>query len=250
MDFSFLLYGTLIVFVSFALKAVTGMGAALLCVPLLAMLIDIKAAVPLELLFEIVFGAVLVTQVYRQIQKEMMLVVVLSAFAGIFTGAGILLYASETALRVVLSLVVFVFSLRIFFTLEKSGEGEGKRRYIPGLLCGFAGGSIGGITGQQGPPIALYLEDQIKDKTKLRATLIAVFFINDVFRMIVYLTRGILRTEMFIQSLYFLPALIIAIIVGNFFHFRIEDSIFRKLIALILIASALIIAYPVIVSLL
>jgi len=146
--------------------------------------------------------------------------------------------------------VVFVFSLRIFFTLEKSGEGEGKRRYIPGLLCGFAGGSIGGITGQQGPPIALYLEDQIKDKTKLRATLIAVFFINDVFRMIVYLTRGILRTEMFIQSLYFLPALIIAIIVGNFFHFRIEDSIFRKLIALILIASALIIAYPVIVSLL
>ena len=157
-DFSFLLSGTLIVFISFALKAITGMGAALLCVPLLAMIVDIKMAVPLELVFEIVFGAVLIVQVYREIQKEMLVVIVLSAFLGIFAGTGILLYASETMLRIILSIVVFLFSLRIFFTSGGDKESKGKSGYFLGFLCGFAGGSIGGITGQQGPPIALYLD--------------------------------------------------------------------------------------------
>lgn len=249
MDLGFLLSGTLIILISFALKAVTGMGAALLCVPLLAMLIDMKRAVPLELVFEIIFGAVLIVQVYKEVQKEMLIIIVSSAFLGIFAGTGILLYASETKLRIILSVVVFLFSLRIFFTSGNGRAGRKKPGYFLGILCGFAGGSIGGITGQQGPPIALYLENQIKDKTKLRSTLIALFFINDIFRAGVYLSQGLLTREIFIQSLYFLPAIIVAVIIGNFFHVRIEDSLIRKLIAAILVCSSVIIAYPAVVSL-
>ncbi|RMF95404.1 MAG: sulfite exporter TauE/SafE family protein [Candidatus Schekmanbacteria bacterium] len=250
MNVNFILIGSLIVFTSFGLKAITGMGAALLCVPLLALIIDIRQAVPIELIFELIFGAILFFRIYREIQVSLLILVVLSALLGISVGTEILLIASESLLRIILSIVVFIFSLRIFITSNKERIGtDRKTSYLLGAICGFAGGSIGGITGQQGPPIALYLENQISDKTKLRSTLIAVFFINDLFRLFLYISEGIMNKEIFFQSLYFIPAIAAAVLVGNFFHFKIDETLIRRLIAIILIVSALIISYPVVYAL-
>jgi len=239
-----LIAGSLIVFISFGLKAVTGLGAALVCVPLLSLLIDIKTVVPLELIFEVFFGAVIIIKIWGQVKKDILVIMITSSFVGVMVGSKILAYASQNSLRIILSALIFIFAIKILFPASTRSSIK-KTPNIPfGLLCGFAGGSIGGVTGQQGPPIAIYTENQIEDRGKLRSTLIAIFFINDILRCGVYTAQGLFTQELLTSALYFLPALIAAVICGSTFHLKINEVYFNRIVAGILICSAVFLVIP------
>jgi len=71
---------SLIIFVAFFIRSLTGFGSALVSIPLLALLFDLKFAVPLEALFEVGLSILLLSKVYNSISKITLvpLIIVLS----------------------------------------------------------------------------------------------------------------------------------------------------------------------------
>ena len=60
-----IIVGSLIIFVAFFIRSLTGFGSALVSIPLLALLFDLKFAVPLEALFEVGISILLMRKVYK-----------------------------------------------------------------------------------------------------------------------------------------------------------------------------------------
>jgi uncharacterized membrane protein YfcA len=63
--------GGLIIFVAFFIRSLSGIGSALLSIPLLALFFDLKFVVPLEALFEVGFSLILIKKIYKDIQVAM-----------------------------------------------------------------------------------------------------------------------------------------------------------------------------------
>ena len=62
--------GSLIVFVAFFVRSLTGFGSALVSIPFLALLFDLKFAVPMEAILEVGLSAMLMSRVYKSIRKK------------------------------------------------------------------------------------------------------------------------------------------------------------------------------------
>lgn len=93
--------------------------------------------------------------------------------------------------------------------------------------------------GTAGPPVTIYLENQIDSKVELRATLTFYFYILDLIRIIPYIYSGMLGKEQLKLSLIMLPAAFIGMIAGRLVYLKFSENFFRLLFAIILLGSGI-----------
>ncbi len=81
-------YGSVVVFLAFFVRSMTGFGSALISIPLLALVFDLKTVVPLEALLEVAISLLLLRTVYHEIDRRtvlpMMVGVALGSLLGVF----------------------------------------------------------------------------------------------------------------------------------------------------------------------
>ena len=229
--------GSLIIFVAFFIRSLTGFGSALVSIPLLALLFDLKFAVPLEALFEVGISILLMRNVYKDISKVTLLPLIAGTIIGTVLGSYILYAFANDVLKWILGVAVILFALSLL--REKNGSATGAISAKWGILAGAIGGIFGGMFGTSGPPFVMYLTYQLKQKEVLRASLIGLFAVDSTWRVGVFAATGLLTAEMFQLALLLTPALVLGTILGHKTHFRISETHFRQTIAFILIISGL-----------
>jgi uncharacterized membrane protein YfcA len=104
-------------------------------------------------------------------------------------------------------------------------------------FSGFVGGCTGGMFGLNGPPLVLYLTHRLKDKQIFRATLYGIFFVDACYRLILYSANQLITTEVIKFALCVTPFLLIGLFLGSKLHAKINENVFRRVIASILIAT-------------
>ncbi len=228
------LLGSAIFFAAFFIRAVSGIGSALLSIPLLALLLEVKVVVPLEAIFEVGFSLLLVKSLYKDMQKKMILYLMIGSALGSLGGVFLLKSVSNLVLQKALGVTVVVFALSL---LRNQGQAGHKLSDYWGVVAGVVGGTLGGLFGISGPPMGWYLAYRLRAKDVLRATLIGLFALDFSWRVGIYAFSGMISLEVLKLALIFLPALVLGTLAGNKAQARISDLRFRQIVALILACS-------------
>jgi uncharacterized membrane protein YfcA len=239
MEISFfsLVSGSLIIFLAFLTRALTGFGSALISVPLLALLFDLKFVVPLESVLEVGFTLLLIRKIYPDIHKPTLLPMIGGAIFGTLLGTYILRTLGDVFLKRALGVFILLFA--IYFWKEDRAERTKSLSSYWGILAGSGGGVLGGLFGTSGPPFVAYLAYKLKEKEVLRATLIGMFAVDYTWRTAVFALTGLISADLLFFALCLAPALVLGTILGQVIHLRITERQFRKTVAGVLFTSGI-----------
>ena len=106
---------------------------------------------------------------------------------------------------------------------------------VAGTLAGFVGTMFGAMAGVF---FALYLDLLGFAKNEFRATVAAILFGMGVFRGAGYVAVGAFDRDALVACAVALPMMAIGILIGNRIHANLDQLMFKRFIALVLIASS------------
>jgi uncharacterized membrane protein YfcA len=224
-----------IVLIGHFIKGFSGFASALFAIPLLALFLDIKFVVPVFLLFDFIAGVILTIQNRRFIAWRSALLLLTGLAIGTTVGTYLLVSFGNEALKRVFGVVVILLALKILVWDNENVRREVSKMWAP--VSGFIGGCTGGMFGLNGPPMVLYLTTQLRDKQVFRATLYGIFFVDACYRLILYSANGLITIEVVKFALYLTPFLLAGLLLGSRLHAKINENVFKKAIALILIVA-------------
>jgi len=208
----------IILLFAYFLRGITGFGSGLIAIPLLAHFLPLTFVVPMVLVLDLVASIILSSHTRLLVRWDEIRFLLPASIVGIIIGTVMLVSLPREPLLVSLGLFVIFFGLRYVFNVH--GENPISRWWS--VPTGLSGGLIGALFGTGGPPFVVYLSHRLHDKTQLRGTLSGLFLIDGAFRLITFLSMGLMiQTDMLTALLMGLPITGIGLYLGNKVHLGI-----------------------------
>lgn len=226
-----------IVLVSHVLEGITGFGSTALSIPFLSVLLGVEVAKPILILYTPLLCLYVLARGWRQVAWRQF--AVMAGVAALGLPLGLLLYSRlpRRALLALLGLFMVAVSLRGL--LSAVGLLGAKRAPKTGFLLGglFCGGVIQGAFASGGPLIILYATEKIPDKGAFRATMCMVWLALNSVLLAQAGFAGQLTAEVWRLALWGFPFLLAGTLLGDFFHKRVSQALFTKLVYAALLVS-------------
>jgi len=232
-----LLLASAISFAGLFVRGFTGFGSALIMTPLLLLFFDIKTVVVVTAILEIAAGIAVAIQARKHVDKKSLFNVLPISVLGIVFGAYILVSFDSSILKKVFGGFTILFALRILILLWRNSSGKRKWPSFFGYIAGVLGGVLGGLFGTAGPPIAVFLENQLRSKDTLRATMLMYFLVIDIVRLIPYTYSSLMTVFVFKICIFALPASVAGAFLGKRVHLSINEMGFRIAVSALLIGT-------------
>lgn len=203
---------------AYFLRGITGFGSGLIAIPLLAHWLPLTFVVPMVMVLDFVASIVLSSHTRLLVRWDEIGPLLPTSIVGIIMGAILLVSLPREPLLVSLGLFVIFFGLRYVFNVH-SEKPISRWWAVP---TGLSGGVIGALFGTGGPPYVVYLSHRLHDKTQLRGTLSGLFLLDGAFRLVTFVSMGLLfQPEMFTALLMGLPVIGAGLYLGNRVHLGI-----------------------------
>ena len=237
-----ILLAGVIIFAGHLVKGVSGFGSALFSVPLLMLILDVKFVTPVFLIFDFISGVVLVAANWRSIHRRLLLLLLCGLIFGTAIGTWILLSFSHEILKRILGLLVTGWASYTLLRGNRSTAHASPGHTTPVLapLSGFLGGALGAMFSVNGPPIIIYLAHVLNEKQAFRATLYGIFFADACYKMVLFTAKGLLNVTVLRFALLMAPFLLAGTFAGSWLQKSIDQALFRKIVALILVITGLV----------
>lgn len=229
----------MIVFIGAFTQGLTGFGFALISVPLLSLIMDVKAAIPLGALCGLVINILLFLKYKNRIVLREIAPLAAGAFLGIPTGAILLREAHPGIIKIILALVILAFALFSLLGRVRKKEISANWGYFYGIMAGILGGAFN----TNGPPVLIYSYLKGWDKNKMKASLIGFFTFTSVVIVSSHAAAGLITKDILVQFLYLLPVIAAGIVYGNHLFSRISAKIYNKVIIYSLIVISLLLMF-------
>lgn len=235
------LYVLLILFVASIIRSAFGFGESLIAVPLLALLIPVNVAVPLSVLVSITIAAIVTFLEWKEIHYDSARKLIFATLFGIPIGLFILKYGNEKTTKIIIGIVIIIFSLYSIFGKEKKEQKIRHRGWT--YVSGFIAGTLGGAYGMNGPPLVLYGSLRGWNPQRFRATLHAYFLPASIIGMIGYWRIGLWTKT--VTNYYFLSLIVVlpAIFIGKHVNNVLPAKIFKKSIYISLIGIGVLLMF-------
>ncbi len=221
----------LVIFVSTLLRSTFGFGNALIAMPLLILLLDIKTASPLVALVGIVTSLVMLLREWRQLEIREVLLLLLASLAGIPAGLYLLVSLPENIIKGILGLVLILFGVFKQTGIELP-KLEGNWLVFP---FGFLAGILGGAYNANGPPIVIYGLLMGWNRVKFRATLQGYFFVTGLVVAAGHGLSGLWSRQVLIYFLASIPIVVLGVKAGERITSRISGDRFNQILHIFLI---------------
>jgi len=210
----------LIFFLAGLIQGITGFGAGLVAIPLLLLIIDVKIAVPLLMLNNVLMTSYL-SFTYRSILDwRKIYPLLVGTIPGIIIGTKCLAIIDPHLVRLLLGILLISYSLYNLFAQPRPLNMPGYIAYIAGLLTGF----ITGLVSAGGPPVIIYTTLTDWSKDQIKATLSGFFICNATFTVIVHALSGMTT----IRTLQYLVVTMPLIVLGAYLGSHLTDTINRR----------------------
>ena len=208
----------LIVLLAYTILGITGFGASITAMPLLAHLLPLRLAVPMLLLLDFSASMIIGTRNRAAIARPELRLIVPFMFLGIALGATVLVQAPAQWLMFTLG--VFVLCYAAYGMLAKIDAGPIGRAWAVPL--GMIGGVFSALFGTGGPVYAIYLARRLRDKSELRATIATVISLSAVSRLGVFAIAGLFsQRHMLPAAAGLFPFMLAGLWLGNRLHHRL-----------------------------
>ena len=241
-DIGIILLAGLIIFSGHFVKGVSGFGSALFSVPLLMLILDVRFVTPVFLLFDFTSGAILVASNWRTIHRRLLLLLLVGLLVGTALGTWVLLSFGHDVLKRVMGVLVAGWAVYTLLRGQRPANPTTHTRTMPYLapLSGFLGGALGAMFSVNGPPIIIYLSHVLEEKQAFRATLYGIFFADACYKMVLFTANRLLTGEVLRFALLMAPFLVAGTFAGSWLQKHINQALFRKIVALILMVTGVV----------
>ncbi len=225
-----------IIGVAFLCEAVFGFGGGLISIPLLSLLIGVKKAVTLALIFQLGMGLLLIHS-YKDVQIKVGLNMGIGMLLGTLVGVFGLVTLPEQVLRIILAIVILSFLLQMFF--GKHVSLHLKESFIADFFAGALGGVFQGLIGTGGPVLTLYLMTIGISAASFRATLIFLFFVSSILRIFLSFSYDLFTADIQQTAIAAFPLFLVVLIVGHYSFKRLNERYYRIGVGIILFVAAI-----------
>lgn len=233
---------TLSLLLAAVVKGTTGLGFPLIATPMVALLLDIRTAITILLIPNVLMD---ITQVFRRgfpatVVRRFVWLISLTV-VGVFLGTTVLVMLPTWILNLTLGVMVLVFVtfslLQFDFTISPSME----RVFSPvaGLLSGF----LNGMTNAASPVLAVYLYSLRLSKSEFITTIATIFIVTKISQIIAVSTWNLFTPATLRLSL----EVTVLVLLGFYAGLKIQDRVNQKsfnrglLVLLFIIGVALIV---------
>jgi uncharacterized membrane protein YfcA len=224
-----------VVFVAALVRATFGFGDALVGMPLLALLIPLRAATPLMAMVAPVLSAGLLVREWRHMDLRSSMRLVLSTVAGIPLGLFILAHVDEKPVNLALAAVIVLFAA---YSLARPGLLRLKTE-ASAPAFGFVAGILGAAYNTNGPPVVLYGALRGWPPEKFRATLQGYFLPTGLAILAGQGIAGLWTRPVVTAFLASLPAAALALFLGAELGRRIPAARFNRYVYILMLALGL-----------
>jgi uncharacterized membrane protein YfcA len=208
----------LFVVAAYTVFGITGFGASIVALPLLAHVMPLRTAVPMMLVFDLVAGTILAARNRGIVARADLVRLVPFILGGMTLGVTALVNAPERLLLGVLGAFVVAyaaFSMRAPIARTPIAAGWA-------APLGLAGGVFTALFGTGGPIYTIYLARRVHDTRALRATLAALIMFNAVARLALFTVAGLYaHSDALRLGATLVPAALIGLYAGSKAHARL-----------------------------
>lgn len=215
-------------------QSVVGFAGSLLAVPLFALLMSPRDAVPAYAFLLLVVNGFLVCEGRRHIEWRAVRGLLLGGLPGVPLGALVLKHLPTGVIGAAISAVTLLFGLlflarvRIRFPVHPATE----------PLLGLVSGMLGGSISESGPPVVVYGLSREWAKDVFRSSLLAYFLCLAVAATLSYVALGMVTGQMLLLAAAALLPALAAARLGVLVKQRIPERAFRLIVlATIIVVS-------------
>ena len=224
-----------IVFIAGFIQGLAGFGAALIAVPLLSLVLDIKTVIPLVAMLGLVLLTIMFVKLRDHVDYRKAAMLAAGSVPGLPFGIYALKNFDEAAIRLALAVVLVAYSL--FSLLVKEPRIGMSEKF--GVVFGFVSGVLGGAITTNGPPVIIYAALQGWEGNRFKATLTGFFLINGVLIVIAHAAGGVTTHATLEWFARLAPFMAAGTLAGSRFYDALDQETFRKTVyVLILLMGA------------
>ncbi|CCK80660.1 MULTISPECIES: sulfite exporter TauE/SafE family protein [Desulfobacula] len=227
---------SLIFFLAGWVQGVSGFGSALVAIPLLSLLIDIKTAIPLCSLLSLIITTYMSVQLWKYFDRKKILPLCAGAIPGIISGATILKTVPSEMIQNLMGSLLIAYALyNLFFTVK-----PGKIHYSWGYVSGFLSGSIGAAFSAGGPPAIIYTTLNNWSKNEIKATLTGFFCFNSYMVVSAHIITGLTTATVGKYFLFSVPFVLLGTFFGSYCYRFFKKDIYLRVVFLCLVVMGII----------
>lgn len=233
----------LAVLLAAGIQTITGFGFSLLAVPIMSMAVPTETAVIIAAtLSTVTSGGQAYSERHHGDRPTIGRLLIAAAIGSPF-GLVILTVASSQQLKIGLAIVIVLFLLLNLrgFTLHRPS-------IAVDLGFGFVAGLLSTSLSTNGPPLVMALHPRHFPPPKFRGTIASVLVSLGVLSLVLFAVSGKFHSDIVVALLIAVPAMFLGFFVGHRFRGRIEPSGFRRLVTMLLAATALVTIMSVILG--
>jgi uncharacterized membrane protein YfcA len=222
--------------VAYTVFGLTGFGSTVLALPVLALVLPLKFAVPLLMLLDIAAFFAMGASFRRQVSYREIAWLLPFMLAGMAVGLTLLIRVAEQYLLLVLGAFLLFYAIH---GLLRQGEAQRLSRAWSAPI-GLAGGAFSALFGTGGVLFALYNAGRTSDKAVLRANNAAMIMLSSLVRVVLFAAAGLLTQDGLLGfALLLLPALFGGLWLGNRLHAAVPAAAVVKAVYAVLVIAGL-----------
>jgi len=220
-----------IVFIGTLAASTLGFGFGLISMPLLALFMDIRVVTPLVAVISIMLAAFIVFQSRREVSFTDIWKLVLASILGIPVGLYVLKGTGDAIMKIILALMIILFSLySLFGRLELRLKAD-----WPGYIFGFLSGIVGTAYNMAGPPVIIYGTLKGLQPSGLRSFLFSFFLPSSILIVVSHGLGGLLSCDVIRYALLSFPIVLVNVIIGGRLNKRIPIARFNRFVYVFLL---------------
>ena len=214
-----------IVLLAALVRSSLGFGDAVVAMPLLALVLDLKTAAPLVAFIGPTISLLILAGHWRKADVKSASKLVVASFVGIPVGVIGLARLPEGPLQIALGLVILLYG--IFGLWKPAARLKNEKPAVP-FLVGFGAGILGGAYNTNGPPIVAYGVLKGWDPQKFRATLQGYFLPTGLAILAGHGAAGLWTRGIAELYAFSLPGLVIGVLAGGLLNKKLGQGRFNR----------------------
>jgi len=231
-----------VAFLAFLVKGMTGFGPAIVVVSLGVLFLPPQMVVVLSALLAGTAGLVMLwSDLIKGAGRFWIPLAVAMGSGSIIGGLSFKLILPQY-FNMILAAVILALGIWFFVGRARKDESDLSDKLpsacsLADLGVALVAGFVGGMIGIGGPPMVWYLSRQFA-KRSLRQALVPVFLAASATRFFTYVATGMVDRQVLIYGLASAPGLLLGIYFGNKAFFKVSESAFSRIVAVVLVAVA------------
>lgn len=214
-------------------QTIAGFGAPLINMPFMIDWLGVQVATSVSAFVGLITAIIVLLYYRASFNLRSVTSLLIPAIAGVPVGVYLLGALDSKIIEVILGVLVLTYALYSLFSPSLPPLEHPGWAYFFGFIAGVTGGAFN----ISGPIIVVYAAFRQWPPNEFRSNLQGFFLVTNIFILIAHGIRGNLNASFWQASIWAIPGMLLAVIVGILIGSKINVKRFRQLILIILIIS-------------